>query len=704
MLLLLAGLRVAHAYDLWTSECWGMPEIYEDREEMHNTLNVEGTNENYGCIGGSKNDHGWHAHRTLGDDTMMFLETLQLWDDGHYGAIKKICMGFGGDVECFGSANGNAACSWTFLSTDRVDSMKIWRNSEAVVKGDLRLGGIEINMVRNGQIQNFKCGKDHNRTYLVNDIKDKQIAGFFGSTRKDQIGHFGVMSFVPKCKIIAQEIIDVECAGETNGNGACVANFEEYGGDMNVAFMYSVCDACQTTGEGESECVFTFTRSTTNQVTQTSTSIDSIETGAETTITAGLGIEIEGLFNANFETSQSFHINYGHTWEESKSTTQSTSVTIANECKWRAPAGTGVTAEGKCTVGNMMADLIYTIQTTTSCDVEGEEPKIEKYNGEVLVEDVALTTSIQSCKYVDLECDPNKRCVDFADCATCIYDSECKWTDGGCMAATDPSFPGLDCNSCPGTHPYAYRPDDNFDYCCASRDDCNGNAGINAGPMEDRSDCCKDNAHVKCQFPPCEDYDASCPLSHPYAYQPDNNFDYCCSTGDDCNGNEGINSGPMEDRANCCKNHDYVKCKDIPCDDYPQPGGGSRMQEACEVDPVMKGKCDKKCCKGRKEEMKCKWNGDMCSERVPEKCTMDDTAWTGKKYKVDANTAVECYLKCLASDGMPEGKTCRAYTFAPYAKKSCRMYTKNKNTKDSEGKMSGKRNCHPELGKIKVNP
>lgn len=57
-------------------------------------------------------------------------------------------------------------------------------------------------------------------------------------------------------------------------------------------------------------------------------------------------------------------------------------------------------------------------------------------------------------------------------------------------------------------------------------------------------------------------------MDYPYAYRPDNNFDYCCATGDDCNGNVGINSGPRDQRAACCESNDYTPCDDAPCADY----------------------------------------------------------------------------------------------------------------------------------------
>ena len=59
---------------------------------------------------------------------------------------------------------------------------------------------------------------------------------------------------------------------------------------------------------------------------------------------------------------------------------------------------------------------------------------------------------------------------------------------------------------CPAAHPFAYRPAGNFDYCCATAGDCNGNTARNSGPRADRSDCCENHAYAACPAPPCYDF------------------------------------------------------------------------------------------------------------------------------------------------------------------------------------------------------
>jgi len=59
--------------------------------------------------------------------------------------------------------------------------------------------------------------------------------------------------------------------------------------------------------------------------------------------------------------------------------------------------------------------------------------------------------------------------------------------------------------TCPSTHPYAYRPRMNFDYCCAHPCDWRGRDDINAGPRAQRSDNCEGHEYKKCSNPPCQD-------------------------------------------------------------------------------------------------------------------------------------------------------------------------------------------------------
>ena len=59
-----------------------------------------------------------------------------------------------------------------------------------------------------------------------------------------------------------------------------------------------------------------------------------------------------------------------------------------------------------------------------------------------------------------------------------------------------------------------------------------------------------------------------CPASHPFAYRPAGNFDYCCETAGDCNGDAERNGGPRADRADCCHRHQYAACPAPPCYDF----------------------------------------------------------------------------------------------------------------------------------------
>lgn len=69
----------------------------------------------------------------------------------------------------------------------------------------------------------------------------------------------------------------------------------------------------------------------------------------------------------------------------------------------------------------------------------------------------------------------------------------------------------------------------------------------------------------------CDGSGATCPATHPYAYRPMQNFDYCCATSGDCNGSSDINAGERIDRSGCCEDHKYSACPNPPCSDYVDP-------------------------------------------------------------------------------------------------------------------------------------
>eukprot|EP00966_Prymnesium_polylepis_P019364 446520-Prymnesium_polylepis.1 len=68
---------------------------------------------------------------------------------------------------------------------------------------------------------------------------------------------------------------------------------------------------------------------------------------------------------------------------------------------------------------------------------------------------------------------------------------------------------------CPQFHPWAYRPADGFDYCCATTLDLNGN-DVNGNPDRSmRARHCWQNNFVPCQDPPCDDFRWTPPSSPP---------------------------------------------------------------------------------------------------------------------------------------------------------------------------------------------
>jgi len=118
-------------------------------------------------------------------------------------------------------------------------------------------------------------------------------------------------------------------------------------------------------------------------------------------------------------------------------------------------------------------------------------------------------------------------------------------------------------STCPVTHPFAYRPNYNFDYCCKT--DANWPGQSKAS----RTDVCWGHEFTPCEEPPCEDNPdlalivRMCPSTHPYAYRGNCcNFDYCCQTDKNWPGQ------PKGSRSDVCFGHKFVQCPRAPCDDY----------------------------------------------------------------------------------------------------------------------------------------
>eukprot|EP00927_Polykrikos_kofoidii_P064660 TRINITY_DN6012_c0_g1_i1.p1 TRINITY_DN6012_c0_g1~~TRINITY_DN6012_c0_g1_i1.p1 ORF type:complete len:1745 (+),score=130.28 TRINITY_DN6012_c0_g1_i1:190-5424(+) len=89
----------------------------------------------------------------------------------------------------------------------------------------------------------------------------------------------------------------------------------------------------------------------------------------------------------------------------------------------------------------------------------------------------------------------------------------------------------------------------------------------------------------------CARASATCPESHPWVFRPAClregsdcvGFDVCCRSDKDCDGWEGRNSAkPLETRASCCWQDDFVRCPFKPCMDF----GGGTLEEASDTQPT----------------------------------------------------------------------------------------------------------------------
>lgn len=153
-----------------------------------------------------------------------------------------------------------------------------------------------------------------------------------------------------------------------------------------------------------------------------------------------------------------------------------------------------------------------------------KEPQLFKPTAEAALDDIGSTAAevVQRPGALDDDAWPPDKENDAAAAATNAEDQvvggdgPSKQRQGGFQVMFAKSMDELDTmqaqlragggRRCPERYPYAYRPEQGFDYCCGTADDNAGNLGINAGPMEDRSDSCKGHDFLECPMPPCADH------------------------------------------------------------------------------------------------------------------------------------------------------------------------------------------------------
>ena len=77
------------------------------------------------------------------------------------------------------------------------------------------------------------------------------------------------------------------------------------------------------------------------------------------------------------------------------------------------------------------------------------------------------------------------------------------------------------------------------------------------------------NSTFRLPPPPVVEPTTPCPALHPWAYRPLNGFDYCCATPEGGHSEpERINMGPRQFRSKQCGGNQFIKCADPPCKDY----------------------------------------------------------------------------------------------------------------------------------------
>lgn len=66
-------------------------------------------------------------------------------------------------------------------------------------------------------------------------------------------------------------------------------------------------------------------------------------------------------------------------------------------------------------------------------------------------------------------------------------------------------------------------------------------------------------------------FGSMCPAEFPYAYRPNRNFDFCCATAEDLHGEPNNNRENRWQRSRHCWDHDYMRCPNKPCSDFVMP-------------------------------------------------------------------------------------------------------------------------------------
>jgi hypothetical protein len=253
-----------------------------------------------------------------------------------------------------------------------------------------RFGRIEFKVRRaaSGEIEEYKWGDSHSPYYFPAD--GMVISGFLGGAGSE-IDMLGVILREPDCSVVSREITNIECVSPVDGDYLKCSSVWTDAGTTDTA--HALCDFCSTSNDGT--CTATFKMVETHTTTTSSKSIDqlggSIKIGDEFSV---------GLLGTGGKFKEEYTVTYSHTWEESKSSSSSTTNWIVSTCAVDMKAGTKTAFDSLQHMGHMSADIKLTVTMTDKCGGSSTET----HDGTVQISNVPITATITECTPYDLPC------------------------------------------------------------------------------------------------------------------------------------------------------------------------------------------------------------------------------------------------------------------------------------------------------------
>ena len=195
---------------------------------------------------------------------------------------------------------------------------------------------------------------------------------------------------------VTQKITDVQCL---RGGTKCFAAWIPDVFD-NIQMD---CDQCLAPSGTTIDCTASVIDTRTNTITTTSTSIDELGRKQGLSIEGGVTFLVEGKITASYE------VNYSHTWESSKSQSETKTTAISSDCTIHMPAGVNATTEAQLQVGKIIGDVMMTVERKDNCNAVDTS----SHQAHVAIANVASTQAKSSCKWVGAKC--NSTSVDSSE-------------------------------------------------------------------------------------------------------------------------------------------------------------------------------------------------------------------------------------------------------------------------------------------------